>query len=115
MVSMFNRHFITVLPDKTIDNAWSDGPYPEKSTENAICINEKGGYQFRLAPDGEENPPIYTFDGIPLYKWTGEKIVPRTEEEIEADRSAIPEPPPSELEQLRADVDFISIMQGVSL
>lgn len=27
----------------------------------------------------------------------------------------LPEPPPTELEQLRADVDFLAAMQGVSL
>ena len=35
--------------------------------------------------------------------------------EIEADRAMIPPPPPSELEKLRADVDFIAVMQGVEL
>ena len=54
-------------------------------------------------------------DGIPLYKWDGEQAIPRTEEEIAADRAAIPEPPPSPQEQLRADVDFLAAMQGVSL
>ncbi len=98
-----------------IISTWSDGPHPDRDTTNAIRINDKGGYQFRLFPDGEENPAIYTMDGIPLYKWDGEKVVLRTSEEIEADRAAIPEPPPSELERIRADVDFLAAMQGVSL
>lgn len=46
---------------------------------------------------------IYTDDGIPRYKLENGKAVERTEEEIEADRAAIPAPvvPPSneELEQ----------------
>lgn len=89
--------------------------YPDKDTTNAICINDKGGYQFSLYPGGEENPPICTMDGIPMYKWDGSQVVPRTETEIEADRAAIPEPPPSAQEQLRADVDFLSAMMGVML
>lgn len=114
----YNKHYITVDSDSRIIDVWSDGPHRKKDTTNAICINDKGNYQFRLIIDGkqtEENPPIYTMDGIPLYKWDGEQIVRRTEEEIAIDRAAIPEPPPSTQEQLRADVDFIAAMTGVSL
>ena len=31
---------------------------------------------------------LYTMDGIPLYKWDGEQVVARGEDEIEADREA---------------------------
>lgn len=58
---------------------------------------------------------LLTDDGIPLYKWDGGQVVPRTEAEIETDRAAIPPPPPSPQEQLRADVDFIAAMTGVML
>ena len=54
-------------------------------------------------------------DGIPLYHWDREQAVPRTEADINADREAIPAPPPSPQEQLRADVDFLAAMQGVML
>lgn len=114
----YNSHYIAIRTDGAITDAWSDGPHPEKDTVDTICINEQGGYQLRLIINGElteENPPIYTMDGIPLYKWDGEQIVPRTGAEIEADRSVIPAPPPSAQEQLRADVDFIAAMTGVSL
>ena len=111
----YNRHYITTRPDGAITDAWSDGPHPEKDTSNVICINEQGGYQFRLYPGGEENPPIFDMDGIPLYKWDGEQVVRRRSEEIEADRAAIPAPPPSAQEQLRADVDFIAAITGVNL
>ena len=96
----YNRHYITTRPDGAITGAWSDGPHPKKDTTDAICINEQGGYQFRLILNGEqaeENPPIYTMDGIPLYKWDGEQVVRRTEEEIEADRAAV-----HPLDELRA-------------
>lgn len=111
----YNRHYILARADGVITDAWSDGPHPNRDIANAICINEQGGYQLRLCPGGEENPPIYDMDGIPLYKWDGSQVVPRTDEEIEADRAAIPEPPPSQQEQLRADVDFIAAITGVSL
>lgn len=101
----YNKHYITVDAQSRITNGWSDGPCAERDTTDAICINEQGGYQFRLAPDGEENPSLYTMDGIPLYRWDGQAIQPRTGEEIAADRAALPAPPPSEMERLRADVE----------
>ena len=108
----YNRHYVTARPDGVIIDVWSDGPHPEKDTETAICINEQGGYQFRLYPGGEENPPIYDMDGIPLYKWDGSQVVSRTEHEIKAERAAIPAPPPSAQEQLRAEVDKLAAAQS---
>lgn len=91
----YNKHYITTDAQGRITSGWSDGPHPDRDTTNAICINEQGGYQFRLFPGGEENPPLYTMDGVPLYRWDGEKAVPRTEEELAEDRM-----PP--LDQLQA-------------
>ena len=112
---VYNRHYITVDGRSRVLFGWSDGPNQNLDTTGAICINEQGGYQFRLFRDGEENPMLYTEDAIPLYKWDGERVVRRGDEEIAADRAAVPAPPPSELERLRADVDFLAVMEGVSL
>lgn len=112
------HHYISLDAENHIIDGWSDGPYPNRNVTGAICINEKGSYQVYLTVDGkrtEENPSLLTYDGIPLYKWDGEQVIARTEEEIAADRAAIPAPPPSAQEQLRADVDFLAAMQGVSL
>ncbi len=87
----YNQHFIEVDEQNRIVKGWSDAFAP--ATENAICINEQGGYQFRLWPDGQENPSLYTWDMVPLYKWDGEQVVARGEDEIEADRAAIPAQP----------------------
>ena len=112
---IYNKHYIAVDDRGRIVDAWSDGPLRDKPTEGAVCINERGGYQLRLIIDGvetEENPPMWTEDGIPLYKWDGVAQRPRTQEEIAADRAAIPPAPPTEMEQIRADVDFILAMEG---
>lgn len=82
----YNRHYITTDAQGRITSGWSDGPHPERDITDAICINDQGGYQFRLTPGGEENPPLYTLDGIPLYRWDGAQVLPRTEEKIAADR-----------------------------
>lgn len=109
------RHYIAIDAQGRITSGWSDGPQRDRDTTGAVCINEAGGYQFRLHPGGEENPPLYTEDGIPLYRWDGGQVVRRSEEEVQADRAALPAPAPSEQERLRADVDFLAAMQGVTL
>ena len=108
MDEYYNKHYIKPDSSNRIIDCWSDGPHPGRDTTNAICISDKGGYQFRLFPDGEENPSLYDADGIPLYKWDGQAVVKRTAEEIAADRAAIPAPPPSEMEQLRQEVARLS-------
>lgn len=118
-LELYNKHYITVDERNRIIDGWSDGPHrDDKDPESAICINNKGGYQFRLILDGvetEENPALWTMDGIPLYKYVDGTVQKRSEEEIEADRALIPPPPPSEMEKLRADVDYIAVMGGVDL
>jgi len=84
---IYNRHYIITDAQGRITEGWSDGPHPGRDTSGAICIDGEGGYQFRLLPGGEENPPLSAKDGVPLYRWDGEKAVPRTREEIEADRA----------------------------
>ena len=73
------RHYIAVENGLVVDG-WSNGPHPEKSVEGAICICERGGYPFRLFPDGEENPPLCTMDGVRLYRWDGEQVISRTQQ-----------------------------------
>lgn len=115
MNDFYNKHYITTDSKGRIADGWSDGPHSDRDTTDAICINEEGGYQFRIFPGGEENPPLFTMDGIPLYCWNFGTITERSEEEISLDRALFPEPKPSDVEQLRADVDFLAAMQGVIL
>ena len=124
MDEFYNKHYIAVDDHGYITYGWSDGPNPNMDTIDAICINEHGGYQFRLFPDGEENPMLTDWDGIPHYKWDGTQAALRTEEEMEADRAAIPEPKPSktvearltaleaEAEQAKADREALNILLG---
>lgn len=91
----YNNHYISIDKSGRIVDGWSDGPHPDRSVEGAVCIDDRGGYQFRLFPDGEENPVLYDWNGmIPLYKYEGGAVIERTAEEIEADREALPKPDP---------------------
>lgn len=108
------KHYIVIDSLNRIIDGWSMGVYPEKNTEKAILLTDDGGYHFTLM--GEDNPPLFSqVVHIPLYKWDGSKVIPRTEEEIEADRKAIPPASPTEQERLRSDVDYLSMMTGVDL
>lgn len=115
MEEIYNKHYITEDDQSRILDGWSDGPHPEKDTAGAICINEQGGYQFRLFPEGEENPALWTMDCIPLYKYVDGQVVARTEEEIAADRTAIPEIPPTALERMEAQVAYTAMMTDTLL
>lgn len=89
----YNKHYITIDEHNRIVNGFSDAF--GSPTETDICINEQGGYQFRLFPDGEENPVLLDWNGmIPLYKYEDGEVVKRSEEELEADRAEIPTPEP---------------------
>lgn len=68
------------------------------------AIDEGWGDRYHHAQGNYFDQSIYTEDGIPRYKLEDGKPVDRTEEEIEADRAALPEPEPSENEKLRQRV-----------
>jgi len=86
----YNKHYIRTNDQKHIIDGFSDAF--RQPAENDICINEQGGYQFRLIVDGElteENPPLFEgFGAIPLYEWNGSEVVRRAEKDLETDRLA---------------------------
>ena len=79
----YNRHYILLDNSNNIIEGWSDGPHYNKDTSKAICINEQGEYQFRLFPNGEENPSLFDFETMaPLYKYEDGQVIKRTEQEL---------------------------------
>ena len=91
MNEFYNKHYITVDAQGRITNGFSDAFRQPADTD--ICINEHGGYQFRLFSGGEENPALYGYlDMIPLYKYENGEVVKRTQEEIAADIAELPKP-----------------------
>ena len=115
-MTFYNKRYITVDEQNRIIDGFSDAFRQPSDTD--ICINDRGGYQFRLFPGGEENPCLYDWGHmIPLYKYENGEVIRRTEEEIAADIAAIPvvEPEPTETERNRADIDYLAVMMGVEL
>lgn len=113
MEQFYNKHYIKVDSSNRVVEGWSDGPRRDKDTTDAICINDKGGYQFRIN-GGEENPSLFDWNGmIPLYKYEGGEVVKRTEEEIEADRKIAMQPTEAEVraqrDKLLAETDWTQV------
>ena len=87
-------------------------------------IDEGTGDRYNLCQSHYFPGGLYTMDGIPRYRWDGSAAVLRTEEELEVDRAAIPEPKPSktvearltaleaEAEQAKADREALNILLG---
>ena len=115
-MNFYNKHYITVDERSRIVNGFSDAFRQPSDTD--ICINEEGGYQFRLFPGGEENPSLYEWPHmIPFYKYENGEVAARTGEEIEADIAALPQPEevPSQLDQIEAQVTYTAMMTDTLL
>ena len=109
---MYHKHYIKCDERGRIIDTWSDGPLYNRDITGAVCINEQGEYQFRFSPDGEENPFIFTDEGVPMYTWDGESVVKRSEEEIAADTEALlnsPEVRANEIKLLLTELDSQAI------
>ena len=102
-----------------------DGGYTTPSDLTGwIEIDEGTGDKYNLCQSHYFDGGLYTMDGIPRYRWDGSAAVLRTDEELEADRAAIPEPKPSktvearltaleaEAEQAKADREALNILLG---
>ena len=61
-------------------------------------IDEGTGDKYNLCQSHYFAGGLYTMDGIPRYRWDGSAAVERTEEELDADRTALPKPEPTTLE-----------------
>ena len=89
-----------------------------------IEIDEGTGDKYSLCQSHYFDGGLYTMDGIPRYRLDGTQAVERTEAELEADRTTIPEPKPSktvedrltaleaEAEQAKADREALNILLG---
>lgn len=116
-----NRHWITINGNNQITNGWAEHQAPDRPTKNAILYNDNapsGG--FRLIIDGvvqeEENPPLIDEWGVLLYSYINKKTIPRTPEEIEADRLKIEQSiqsTPTQEERIEAVEMFLTVLSKV--
>ncbi len=112
-MNIYNKHYITVDEQGRVTGGFSDAFRSPSDTD--ICINEQGGYQFRLFSGGGENPALREKHGVSLYKYESGAVVERTAEEIAADIAAIPAPAPTEDERRDAQIFYTAMMTDTLL
>lgn len=104
---MAYRHYILTDEQSRVTDGWSSGERPGIGpTQGCILLTDEGDEIFPYYP-------LRTEDGLLRYKYVDSEVVLRTNEEIDEDRPKPVEPEPSEMEKLRADVDYILIMEGL--
>lgn len=81
---------------------------------NWTLIDEGYGDKYNLAQSHYLAKPLYTQDGIPQYKLDNGIVTPRTEDEIEADRSKLPQPEiqPTNKELMDAILELSKTMEA---
>ena len=81
---------------------------------NRIKIDEGFGDKYNLAQSHYLAKPLYTQDGIPQYKLDDGVVTPRTKDEIEADRSKLPQPEiqPTNKELMDAILELSKTMEA---
>ena len=84
-----NRHYLLIDEAGRILAGWSDGPFPDRDTSGAVLLREDGGYQFRLFPGGEENPPLTDETGAHLWRYENGQVRAGTAGELAAERAEI--------------------------
>lgn len=103
-------HYVLVDDKENITDGWSNGPHPEKETKDATVLREDGYYHFRLFANGPDNPVLKDEYGICFYRLVNCEPVAKTPEEIEEERKALPDPPASDIEKLKAEMLYMHEM-----
>lgn len=73
-------------------------------------IDEGTGDEYNLCQSHYLDGGLYTHDGIPRYKFYGGACVLRSEEEVEADRAALPPLAPTQLDRVEAQATYTAMM-----
>ena len=75
-----------------------------------VQIDEGYGDRYSLAQSHYLDGGLYTMQGIPRYKYEGGACVLRSDAEMAADRDVLPEPQPSQLDRVEAQVTYTAMM-----
>ena len=63
-------------------------------------IDEGIGDKYNLCQSHYFADGLHTMDGIPRYRWNGSEAILRSDAELDADRAALPAPPPTTDERI---------------
>lgn len=80
-----------------------------------IYIDEGLGDKYHHAQGNYLDKPLYDMQGCHNYKYVGGKVVETTVEEKQVELASFPKSEPTTEEKLRADIEYLSAMTGVTL
>ena len=80
-----------------------------------IKIDEGYGDKYNLAQTHYLEGGLYTQDGLPRYKYENNTVILRTEVELSTDRANIPEPAPTQLDRIEAQVTYTAMVTDTLL
>ena len=80
-----------------------------------IEIDEGTGDKYNLCQSHYFDGGLYTMDGIPRYKYENNTVVLRAEAELSTDRANIPEPAPTQLDRVEAQVTYTAMVTDTLL
>ena len=80
-----------------------------------IKIDEGYGDKYNLAQTHYLEGGLYTQDGLPRYKYENNTVILRTEAELSTDRANIPEPAPTQLDRVEAQVTYTAMVTDTLL
>lgn len=110
-MNYYNKHYIRIDGNENITHGFSDAF--EQPLDSDICINEQGGYQFRLEANGPENPQLRNEHGVCFYKYLGEQVVAKSSEDIAAETPApAPAAPTLETRLSAAEDALLALLMG---
>ena len=101
-----NQSKVYIKVDKNNRILCCEGGYTMENIQNIdewIFIDEGTGDRYNLCQSNYFDK-LYTEDGIPRYKWDGERAILRSDAEIEADRASLPKPEPTQLDRIEVAV-----------
>lgn len=73
-------------------------------------IDEGTGDRYSLCQSHYLDGGLRTHDGIPRYKYEDGACVLRSDDELAADRDALPKPQPSQLDRVEAQATYTAMM-----
>lgn len=113
LISPKSRVYVLLNKNNTIARLEGEYSLPNDLT-NWIKIDEGYGDKYNLAQSHYLAKPLYTQDGIPQYKLDNGVVAPRTDDEIEADRSNLPQPEiqPTNKELMDAILELSKTMEA---
>ena len=94
-----------------------EGEYTLPSDLDGWTLIEEGAPcdRLNLAQSHYFDGGLYTQDGLPRYKYENNTVILRTEAELSTDRANIPEPAPTQLDKIEAQVTYTAMVTDTLL